>query len=79
MNNHSKDSGAFVISLDYELLWGVWDVTTKEKYGANILGVQQVIPALLKQFEQYNFKATFATVGILFSKDAAGLQSYIPV
>jgi hypothetical protein len=78
MNNHSKDAGAFVISLDYELLWGVWDVTTKEKYGANILGVQQVIPALLKQFELYNFRATFATVGILFSKDAAGLKGFIP-
>jgi hypothetical protein len=78
MNNHSNDTGAFVISLDYELLWGVWDVTTREKYGANILGVQQVIPALLSAFEAYNIKATFATVGILFAKNKEGVMGYIP-
>ena len=78
MNNHSNDTGAFVISLDYELLWGVWDVTSKEKYGAHILGVQQVIPALLNLFETHNIKATFATVGILFDKDKEELAGFIP-
>jgi peptidoglycan/xylan/chitin deacetylase (PgdA/CDA1 family) len=78
MNNHSDNKGAFVISLDYELVWGVWDVTTKEKYGANITGVKEVIPALLKAFKTYNIKATFATVGFLFSKNKAGLNSFIP-
>jgi peptidoglycan/xylan/chitin deacetylase (PgdA/CDA1 family) len=78
MNNHNNDTGAFVISLDYELLWGVWDVTTKEKYGAHILGVQQVIPALLNTFKNHHIKATFATVGILFSKDKEGLTCFIP-
>jgi peptidoglycan/xylan/chitin deacetylase (PgdA/CDA1 family) len=78
MNNQNNDSGAFVISLDYELLWGVWDVTTKEKYGAHILGVRQVIPALLNEFARYNFKATFATVGILFAKDKEQLMGFVP-
>ena len=78
MNNHSTDTGAFVISLDYELLWGVWDVTTKEKYGAHILGVQQVIPTLLSAFESHNIKATFATVGILFAKNKEVLTGSIP-
>lgn len=78
MNSLSNDSGTFVISLDYELLWGVWDVTTKEKYGNHILGVQQVIPALLELFKTYNIKATFATVGILFAKDKEELSSFIP-
>jgi len=78
MSNHIGHKGAFVISLDYELLWGVWDVTTKEKYGAHIKGVKQVIPALLKAFEDYQVKATFATVGILFSENKAGLQHFIP-
>lgn len=79
MNNHGNDTGLFVISLDYELLWGVWDVTTKEKYGGHILGVQQVIPALLKAFENYDIRVTFATVGILFAKDKSELLSYTPV
>lgn len=78
MKDHGNGSGTFVISLDYELLWGVWDVTTKEKYGEHILGVQQVIPALLHEFETQNIKATFATVGILFSQDKAGLESFMP-
>ena len=30
--------GYFVISLDYELMWGVRDSQTKESYGKNILG-----------------------------------------
>ncbi|MBL7701551.1 MAG: polysaccharide deacetylase family protein [Ferruginibacter sp.] len=78
MNNHGTDKGVFVISLDFELLWGVWDVTTKEKYGDHIIGVQQVIPALLHTFEAYDIKATFATVGILFAKDKKALANYIP-
>jgi peptidoglycan/xylan/chitin deacetylase (PgdA/CDA1 family) len=78
MNSVSNDKGTFVISLDYELLWGVWDVTIIEKYGTHILGVQQVIPALLDLFKTYNIKATFATVGILFAKDKAELSSFIP-
>lgn len=78
MNNHNNHTGAFVISLDYELLWGVWDVATKEKYGAHITGVKEVIPALLTAFENHNIKATFATVGILFSKDKQGLTEFIP-
>jgi len=78
MSNHTDHKGAFVISLDYELLWGVWDVTTKDKYGAHIIGVRKVIPALLKAFESYNIKATFATVGILFSENKEGLQGFIP-
>ena len=78
MNNHNNKTGVFVISLDYELLWGVWDVTTKEKYGPHIIGVKEVIPALLKEFETYSIKATFATVGILFSKTKEGLTGFIP-
>lgn len=78
MSNHTDHKGAFVISLDYELLWGVWDVTTKEKYGDHIKGVKNVIPELLKTFEDYNIKATFATVGILFSENRDTLAGFIP-
>lgn len=38
--------GTFVISLDFELMWGVRDVQTKAGYGPNILGVRQAIPAM---------------------------------
>lgn len=78
MQKQQNDSGTFVISIDFELLWGVWDVTDREKYGEHIRGVRKVIPALIELFETYNIKATFAVVGFLFAKDKAELLSYIP-
>jgi len=39
--------GKLVISFDFELFWGMRDKKTIAQYGANILGVQQVIPRLL--------------------------------
>jgi peptidoglycan/xylan/chitin deacetylase (PgdA/CDA1 family) len=74
----AANNGIFVISLDFELFWGVWDVTTKERYGANILGVREVIPQLLNLFDGYNIRATFATVGFLFAKDKKDLNTYLP-
>lgn len=75
--NHPT-TGLFVISLDFELHWGVWDVTTIAKYGANIVGVKQAIPAMLSAFEQYGVKASFATVGFLFAQNKANLLQNIP-
>jgi peptidoglycan/xylan/chitin deacetylase (PgdA/CDA1 family) len=74
----NNDKGAFVISLDFELLWGVWDVTTKEKYGNHIKGVKEVIPKLLDLFSNYDLKVTFAIVGFLFAKDKDELLSFLP-
>ena len=76
MNQNS--TGIFVISLDFELMWGVWDVYSKEQYGKNILGVKKAIPAMLAAFEQYNVKATFATVGFLFAQNKNELIKYLP-
>lgn len=78
MDTINNDKGRFIISLDFELFWGVWDVTTKEKYGNNILGVKEVIPELISLFAQYNFKATFATVGFLFARNKAELLASLP-
>jgi hypothetical protein len=59
-------NGAFVISLDFELLWGVRDQRTIANYGTNILGVRKVVPALLDLFAERNIACTWATVGLLF-------------
>jgi hypothetical protein len=40
-------NGKSVISLDFELMWGVWDKKDKITYGNSILGVH-VIPSLLE-------------------------------
>ena len=75
----SFETGKFVISLDFELLWGVRDKRTIENYGNNILGVRQVIPALLDVFSKYDIKATFSAVGFLFAKNKEQLLDYCPV
>jgi len=58
--------GTFVISLDFELMWGVRDKRTIADYGANILGVRQAIPAMLDLFAERAIACTWATVGLLF-------------
>lgn len=74
-----KNSGAFVISLDFEIMWGVRDKPdVRSYYLNNLLGVQQVIPALLRLFTDFEIHATFATVGMLFAATKQELLQYIP-
>jgi hypothetical protein len=69
--------GLFVISLDFELAWGVrGDVPPG--YRANLLGVRQAVPAMLALFERYQVHATWATVGMLFFDDRDALAAAFP-
>lgn len=72
-------NGKFIISLDFELMWGVRDKRTIETYGRNILGVHKVISRLLEIFRKYNICGTFSTVGFLFFKTKQELLESIPV
>ena len=66
--------GAFVVSFDFELHWGVRDhMPANGAYRQNLLGSRVVIPRLLELFERYEISATWATVGLLFasSRDEA--------
>jgi peptidoglycan/xylan/chitin deacetylase (PgdA/CDA1 family) len=71
MGTTGDDGGNFVISLDYELMWGVRDHATRESYGRNVLGGREAIPAMLDLFDRRGVRATWATVGALLceSKD----------
>lgn len=73
------ESGSFIISLDFELMWGVRDVTTLDKYGDSILGGRTAIPKILEIFNEFNIVATFSTVGLLFFDTKEDLQSMLPV
>lgn len=73
-----KNTGKFVISLDFELMWGVRDKRTTTTYGRNILGVWEALPKMLEVFNEYGIRATFATVGFLFAKDKKELLNYFP-
>ena len=71
-------NGSFIISLDFELFWGVRDGRTKEAYGPNILGAKKVIPLMVALFERYGVHVTFSTVGLLFCKSKEEIEKYSP-
>jgi len=72
------NNGKFIISLDFELAWGVLGVEDMNVYHENIRAVQKVIPGLLKLFRSYHIHATFATVGFLLFKNKKELLENIP-
>ncbi|HET9982410.1 MAG TPA: polysaccharide deacetylase family protein [Longimicrobiales bacterium] len=71
--------GALVISLDFELHWGVRDTRAADgAYRANLLGARRAIPLLLALFDAYGVAATWATVGFLFAATRPELEAYSP-
>lgn len=67
-----------ILSLDFELFWGMQDVSNLESYRANILGGREAIPKLLSLFEKHGIHATWAAVGFLFAADAEEALQYAP-
>lgn len=67
MNNNK--TGTVVISLDFELLWGVFDVVDIEKNREYFENTRKIIPEILKIFEKFQVHATWATVGMLFNEN----------
>ncbi|TJY33437.1 polysaccharide deacetylase family protein [Pontimicrobium aquaticum] len=74
----SDKNGHFVISLDYELHWGVFDKCSVASYEKNLKNTREVIEKLLALSDKYNIKLTFATVGFLFAKDKNDLVTHAP-
>ncbi len=70
--------GSLIISLDFELMWGMFDKVTNDSYGENLNGVHEVVPKLLSLFAERQIHATWATVGMLMYPDLASLQTAIP-
>ena len=70
-----RTPGSFVISLDFELMWGMFDKVTHEQYGANLDGVHDVVPRLLSLFAERDINATWATVGMLLFRDTETLEA----
>jgi hypothetical protein len=70
--------GKLVISLDFEIYWGVRDAVKLTEYKAQLFGVQKVIPILLEMFAKYQINATFATVGFLFFNNKEELINNLP-
>lgn len=73
-----KKHGFFVISLDFELFWGMTDATTIAQYGENVRGVRQALPRMLALFEERGIRATWATVGMLMAQCKRELEAFLP-
>lgn len=69
--------GLFVISLDFELAWGVRG-DLPPRYRENLLGVRRAVPALLELFARHAIHATWATVGMLFFDTRDALLGAFP-
>ncbi|GAB3791379.1 polysaccharide deacetylase family protein [Dyella agri] len=63
------NASTFVISIDFELYWGVRDTRSLDSFRHRLDGVRQAIPRMLRLFEQHHVHATWATVGLLFCRD----------
>lgn len=71
-------TGTLIVSLDFELFWGMQDVSSLQDYQDHILGGRAAIPRLLDLFQAHGIHATWAAVGFLFAEDEAALLPYLP-
>ena len=71
--------GALVISLDFEIHWGLRDqMGTGGPYRQNLLGVREAVPRMLEMFAEFEVAATWATVGFLFAASRDELERSSP-
>ena len=70
--------GRLLISLDFELYWGVRHLPSVKRYFPNLVGARKAIPALLDLFSEYGIHATWAAVGFLFCDQTRTLLKFAP-
>lgn len=71
-------TGMLVISLDFEMYWGMADITEVNDMTPVMQNVHKVVPRLLALFKKYNVHATWATVGALMAENSEDFLTYLP-
>jgi len=71
-------NGFLVISLDFELLWGVFDKVDYKEKEVYFSNTRKVIPEILNLFSEYKIHSTWATVGMLLNKDWEEWRGNVP-
>jgi peptidoglycan/xylan/chitin deacetylase (PgdA/CDA1 family) len=75
----ATQGGALVISLDFEIHWGMRDKERPDgQVRSNLLGVRKAVPRMLDCFERHAVAATWATVGFLFARTCDELTAFSP-
>lgn len=77
-NRYPSTNGHLVISLDFELYWGVHDVYNKEDYVEVIKNARKTIPRLLRLFTEHKIRSTWAVVGMLNAYNVKELYELLP-
>ena len=72
------EHGIFVVSLDFELYWGMRDKKTIKDYKDNLLGTADAISSLLELFSKYDIHATWAVTGLLFAHNVKEARKFSP-
>ena len=71
--------GALVVSLDFELAWGMLDVADVDGAWKPVgLGARDAIPRMLDRFAVTGIAATWATVGLLFAESREEALAFAP-
>ncbi len=74
----NSSNGILLITLDFELYWGLFGIIPLEDYRDNILGARSVIPRLLSLFKKYQIHSTWAVLGFLFFESRQELLEALP-
>jgi hypothetical protein len=74
-----NEKGLLVISLDFELLWGVFDKVNYKERETYFKNTRKVIPEILDLFSEYKIHCTWATVGMLFNNNWKEWRGNAPV
>jgi hypothetical protein len=74
-----SEPGALVISLDFEMHWGMRDHADRQSAAfADLSTSRQVVADLAGLFSERGIRATWATVGFLFASSADELAPHLP-
>lgn len=68
----------FLITLDFEMLWGIEMPGVTPEWRLRVANVHAVIPRLLDLFERHEISATFAAVGMLLHGDMTAVRENCP-
>lgn len=68
----------FVLSLDFELLWGVVDSDRYALYRSWVQQVPFIVDNLLYLFDRFNIRATWATVGLMMCESKEEMLLRLP-
>ncbi|MEP0711394.1 polysaccharide deacetylase family protein [Algoriphagus sp.] len=70
--------GIFTISLDFELLWGIFDKVGTSYDPKYFKDTRLIVPDMLELFAKNEIQATWATVGMLFAENEEEWRQYSP-